>query len=181
MVKNTFLKDYYSELSDYFLSGGKRIRPLLCIATYNAFNEKPNEKIIQASVGTEFLHNASLIHDDIIDKDDFRRGKPSFHYRFRQYHSKYDLKKMVAEDFGMNLGILGGDTSFYFGLEAYLFNEFEKELNLRAIQYYEQVFHEVRIIHGFAYSSQLVFQLPDFTARYALKRIQRSTVPALSI
>jgi len=50
---------------------------------------------------------------------------------------------MVAEDFGTNLGILGGDTSFYFGLEAYLFNEFEKELNLRAIQYYEQVFHEV--------------------------------------
>jgi len=142
-VKNSFLKDYYSELSDYFLAGGKRIRPLLCIATYNAFNATKEEKIIVPSVGTEFLHNASLVHDDIIDKDDFRRGKPAFHYRFRQYHGKYALKKMVAEDFGVNMGILGGDTAFFMGLEAYLFNEFEQDVNLAAIQLYEKVFKEV--------------------------------------
>jgi len=142
-VKNSFLNDYYSELSDYFLSGGKRIRPLLCIATYNAFTKNKDEKIIVPSVGTEFLHNASLIHDDIIDKDDFRRGKPAFHFRFRQYHGKYDLKKMIAEDFGVNMGILGGDTAFFMGLEAYLYNDFKQEQNLKTIQFYEQVFKEV--------------------------------------
>ena len=142
-VKNPFLKDYYSILRNYFLSGGKRIRPLLCITTCNAFKDKPDDRIIIPSVGTEFLHNASLIHDDIIDKDEFRRGKPSFHYRFRQYHEQYDLKKMVAEDFGTNIGIIGGDTAFFMGLEAYLFNEFEPELNLKAIEYYQQVFKEI--------------------------------------
>ncbi|MHA2475216.1 MAG: polyprenyl synthetase family protein [Promethearchaeota archaeon] len=84
-IKNSFLKDYYSEIRKYFLAGGKRIRPLLCIATYNAFKEDKDEKIILPSIGTEFLHNASLIHDDIIDKDDFRRGKPAFHFRFRNW------------------------------------------------------------------------------------------------
>ena len=92
-VENSFLKDYYSELSDYFLSGGKRIRPLLCIAAFNGFSENIDDKIVLPSVGVEFLHNASLIHDDIIDKDNFRRGKPSFHFRFRNYHRQYNLKK----------------------------------------------------------------------------------------
>ena len=81
IVENSFLKDYYSELRDYFLSGGKRIRPLLSIATFNAFSENPDEKIVLPSIGVEFLHNASLIHDDIIDKDDFRRGKPAFYIK----------------------------------------------------------------------------------------------------
>ncbi len=139
-IKNSFLNDYYSELSDYFLAGGKRIRPLLCIATYNAFNTTKDEKIIVPSVGTEFLHNASLIHDDLIDNDDFRRGNPAFHYRFKQYHEKYNLKKMIAEDYGANVGIIGGDMAFIIGLEAYLFNNFEQDVNLAAIQYYEQAF-----------------------------------------
>jgi len=125
------------------LSGGKRIRPLLGIATYNAFMETSDEKIVFPSVGTEFLHNASLIHDDIIDKDDFRRGKPAFHYKFKQYHQKYDLKKMVAEDFGTNIGILGGDSAFFIGLEAYLYSKFDHESNIRAINYYEEVFREI--------------------------------------
>jgi geranylgeranyl pyrophosphate synthase len=88
--------------------------------------ETSDEKIVFPSVGTEFLHNASLIHDDIIDKDDFRRGKPAFHYKFKQYHQKYDLKKMVAEDFGTNIGILGGDSAFFIGLEAYLYSKFDQ-------------------------------------------------------
>jgi len=142
-VENSFLKDYYSELKDYFLAGGKRIRPLLCIATYNAFNKENDDKIIFPSVGTEFLHNASLIHDDIIDKDDFRRGNPAFHFRFRNYYKKYNLKKMNARDFGNSIGIIGGDSAFFLGLEAYFNNHFEKELNLTAINYYEQAFIDI--------------------------------------
>lgn len=142
-VNNEFLKDYYGELSNYFLSGGKRIRPLTCIAAFNAFSKDINDGIVRVSIGTEFLHNASLIHDDIIDKDDFRRGKPAFHYRFRQYHANYDLKKMVATDFGNNIGILGGDSSYYFGLEAFYSNGFGTDINHKGMLYYEQAFHEV--------------------------------------
>lgn len=142
-IDNSFLKDYYSELREYFLTGGKRIRPLLSIVVYNAFIDNPDEKIIFPSVGIEFLHNASLIHDDIIDKDNFRRGQPAFHFRFQNYHQKFNLKKMNALDYGTSIGIIGGDSAFFLGLEAYLFNEFEQDLNLKAIQYYEQAFIEV--------------------------------------
>ena len=171
IVENAFLKDYYSELKDYFLSGGKRIRPLLCIATYNAFSENHDEKIVLPSIGVEFLHNASLIHDDIIDKDDFRRGKPAFHFRFRNYHQKYNLKKMIDVDFGNSIGIIGGDSAFFLGLEAYLFNEFEKDLNLRAIKFYEQAF--IEIANGVLIETDMVNQknltISDYINMISLK------------
>ncbi|MFW9819139.1 MAG: polyprenyl synthetase family protein [Candidatus Thorarchaeota archaeon] len=142
-VKNSFLKHYYSELKDYFLSGGKRIRPLLCIATYNAFTEHPDDQIVFPSISVEFLHNASLIHDDIIDKDDFRRGNPTFHYRYRNYYKHYNLNKMNNIDYGNSIGIIGGDTAFFLGLESFFLNSFDTDLNFRAIKLYEQGFIDI--------------------------------------
>jgi geranylgeranyl pyrophosphate synthase len=142
-VSNSFLQVYYDELKVYFLSGGKRIRPLLCIAAYNAFEKEKDDKIIKPSVGVEFLHNASLVHDDIIDKDNFRRGNPAFHYRFQNYHKNYDLKKMAKVDFGNSIGIIGGDSAFFLGLDSFLYNDFHEDLNLNAIEYYQNAFIEI--------------------------------------
>lgn len=140
---NQFLNDYYSELRDYFLAGGKRIRPLLCIATYNAFKDEQDDRILVPCIGTEFLHNASLIHDDIIDRDKLRRGEPSFHYRYQEYFDQYELKKIPKEEFGNSIGIIGGDSAFFIGMEPYLNNEFETELNLEALKLYEEAFIEI--------------------------------------
>ena len=145
-MNNKFLIDYYSEIKDYFLVGGKRIRPLLTIATYNGITKKIADEIVRPSVGIEFLHNATLIHDDIIDKDDFRRGNPAFHYRFQQYYLKNQYEKMGAADFGTSIGIIGGDTTFIMGADAYFNQDFSRDLNLNSIYYYRQAFTEV--IHG---------------------------------
>ncbi|MFW9951151.1 MAG: polyprenyl synthetase family protein [Candidatus Thorarchaeota archaeon] len=145
-MRNNFLKDYYSEIKNYILVGGKRIRPLLTIAAYNGFTNKMADEIVRPSVGIEFLHNATLIHDDIIDKDDFRRGNPSFHYRFQQYYIMNKFKKVNAVDFGTSIGIIGGDNTFIMGADAYFNEDFSQELNLNSIYYYRQAFAEV--IHG---------------------------------
>jgi len=170
-VKNEFLLAYYRELKAYFLSGGKRIRPLLCIATYNAFNKERDEKIVFPSVGVEFLHNASLIHDDIIDKDNFRRGNPAFHFRFQNYHKNYNLKKMNSIDFGNSIGIVGGDSAFFIGLEAYLFSEFDRDRNLNAIEIYEQAF--IDIANGVLIETDMVNQktlkVEDYIEMISLK------------
>ncbi|MHA1230631.1 MAG: polyprenyl synthetase family protein [Candidatus Helarchaeota archaeon] len=142
-VNNNFLKDYYSELLSYFLSGGKRLRPLICIASYNAFKKSREDKIIYPSVGVEFLHNASLIHDDIIDRDDFRRGNPAFHYRFRLYYEKQGYRVIDKFHYGTSMGIIGGDAAYFFGLEAFYNNEFDEIKNLKAIEYYKQAFREL--------------------------------------
>jgi geranylgeranyl diphosphate synthase type I len=170
-INNAFLKSYYEEIKTYLLVGGKRIRPLLCIATYNAFNDEKDDKIITPSVGVEFLHNASLVHDDIIDKDNFRRGNPAFHYRFQLYHNNYSLKKMNQTDFGNAIGIVGGDTTFFLGLEPFLFNDFDRNRNLDAIKYYEQAF--IDIADGVLIETDMVnrkkLQMKDYIEMISLK------------
>ncbi|MHA1688936.1 MAG: polyprenyl synthetase family protein, partial [Promethearchaeota archaeon] len=53
------------------------------------------------------------------------------------------IKKMDKIDFGNCIGIIGGDSAFFLGLEAFLNNDFEKDLNLEAINYYENAFIDV--------------------------------------
>lgn len=65
------------------MSGGKRIRPILVLATYELFREDL-EECMPFAVAIEMVHNFSLIHDDLpeIDNDDFRHGKPTNHKEF---------------------------------------------------------------------------------------------------
>jgi geranylgeranyl diphosphate synthase type II len=67
------------------LAGGKRIRPVLCIAAGEAVNRPENSAGIEECAATlELVHTYSLIHDDLpaLDNDDFRRGKPTCHKVF---------------------------------------------------------------------------------------------------
>ena len=67
------------------MAGGKRLRPILVIATYEIFGKNIN-KCIPYAVAIEMVHNFSLIHDDLpgIDNDDFRLGKPTNHKKFNE-------------------------------------------------------------------------------------------------
>ena len=65
------------------MAGGKRIRPILVLATYKLFKEDI-EEAMPFAVAIEMVHNFSLIHDDLpeVDNDDFRHGKPTNHKQF---------------------------------------------------------------------------------------------------
>lgn len=67
------------------MAGGKRIRPILAIATYKLFNDD-YEQVMPYAIALEMVHNFSLIHDDLpgIDNDDFRHGKPTNHKQFNE-------------------------------------------------------------------------------------------------
>ena len=61
--------------------GGKHMRPLLLILIAKAYGDV-NEKTKRAAVGVELLHTASLVHDDVVDESDKRRGQPSVNSLF---------------------------------------------------------------------------------------------------
>jgi geranylgeranyl diphosphate synthase type II len=65
------------------LGGGKRIRPVLCLATGEALGRDPGV-MLDAACALELVHTFSLVHDDLpaLDDDDLRRGQPSAHVRF---------------------------------------------------------------------------------------------------
>lgn len=66
----------------YVLSlGGKRIRPVLTLMGYNLFKDDP-EQALQAAVALETYHNYTLLHDDLMDNADIRRGQPTVHRRW---------------------------------------------------------------------------------------------------
>ena len=67
------------------MAGGKRIRPILVMATYKIFDDDI-KKCLPYAVAIEMVHNFSLIHDDLpgIDNDDFRHGKPTNHKQFNE-------------------------------------------------------------------------------------------------
>ena len=63
------------EMSSHLMkSGGKRLRPLLTIASSGLFNYE-GDRHIKLAACVELIHNATLLHDDVIDKSEFRRGK----------------------------------------------------------------------------------------------------------
>ena len=66
----------------YVLSlGGKRIRPVLMLLGYNLWREHP-EDILMPAIGLETYHNYTLLHDDLMDKADMRRGHETVHRRW---------------------------------------------------------------------------------------------------
>lgn len=67
------------------MAGGKRLRPILVLATYQLFKQDI-EQCMPYAVAIEMIHNFSLIHDDLpgIDNDDFRHGKPTNHKQFNE-------------------------------------------------------------------------------------------------
>lgn len=90
-------------------SGGKHVRACLVILGYELANKKICEKIMLASLSVECLHNAFLIHDDIVDKSDLRRNQKTIHKSYESVALATKLKKEEAKDFGVSVALNIGD------------------------------------------------------------------------
>lgn len=99
-------------------SGGKRIRPIMSIAVFEALTNE-DEKVYPVACGMELLHNYTLIHDDLpaMDNDDYRRGKPSCHKKFNEA-----------------VAILAGDALLTEGLRLFTYVE-DSEVVKKLISY----------------------------------------------
>ena len=86
IIKDDVIEKKLNQSIEYSLmAGGKRIRPILIMTSYQLF-KKDYEKVFPFAVAMEMIHNFSLIHDDLpgIDNDDFRHGKPTNHKAFNE-------------------------------------------------------------------------------------------------
>lgn len=83
--QNCLEKTLNSSVEYSLLAGGKRLRPILILASYELFKNDV-EKCMPYAVALEMVHNFSLIHDDLpgIDNDDFRHGKLTNHKQFNE-------------------------------------------------------------------------------------------------
>ncbi len=101
------------------VTGGKRMRALLCYWGWRgAGGGEDSSEIVTAGVALELFQAAALIHDDIIDRSDTRRGGPSVHRRFTLLHTK-NRWSLDGEHFGHAAAILTGDLCLSFSEEVF--------------------------------------------------------------
>lgn len=94
-------------LSD-LLAGGKRLRPAFCYWGWRGAGGEDCPQILAAAAALELLHAGALVHDDVMDGSDTRRGKPSLHRRFAARHADRGWRGS-AQSFGRGAAILLGD------------------------------------------------------------------------
>jgi geranylgeranyl diphosphate synthase type I len=126
----------FESIKEFTLREGKRIRPLLLILGYKGYSrgKKPiSQEIYNASTCMEFLHNFMLIHDDIIDRSDLRRGKPTMHKLLAKAVKTDDPKKL-----GYDLSIIAGDIVYALAIDAFLAINESLERKERALKYFIQ-------------------------------------------
>ncbi|MBW1877204.1 MAG: polyprenyl synthetase family protein [Deltaproteobacteria bacterium] len=85
-VRDAWPPAFAEPLAYPLFTGGKRIRPALCVAAWQALANDPGrlELVLPAAVAVELIHTYSLVHDDLpsMDDDDERRGRPTVHVAF---------------------------------------------------------------------------------------------------
>ncbi|MFH0875907.1 MAG: polyprenyl synthetase family protein [archaeon] len=107
-------------LQEYSLIGGKRLRPIAAILSYNAF-DKHDSKILMPALATELLHTSTLIFDDIMDEDDYRRGQKGIQLKLKESKTAFDKKyngnifPSYTKKYAASMAILIGlNTEYYY-------------------------------------------------------------------
>ncbi|WP_016995762.1 polyprenyl synthetase family protein [Kocuria atrinae] len=100
-------------------AGGKRLRARLSYWGWRAAGgEALSPAIVRAAASLELFQSAALIHDDILDRSDTRRGQPSVHREFERFHTRSGWRDDAAH-FGTSAAVLIGDMSLSFAEQLF--------------------------------------------------------------
>ncbi len=107
----------FTSIRDFVLRDGKRIRPILFVTGYLGFSKRTDTPgLYTSALSIELLHDFMLVHDDIIDKSDMRRNKPSMHAMLNSYLGRFRKVKFNGQD----LAIVIGDVMYATAIHAFL-------------------------------------------------------------
>ena len=98
--------------------GGKRFRPELFAATYRAWGGADGEAAATVGAAIELLHTAFIVHDDVIDEDEVRRGRPNVAGAHARTARAAGVPEHQAGQFGVTAGILAGDLALATSLKV---------------------------------------------------------------
>ncbi|MFX0035577.1 MAG: polyprenyl synthetase family protein [Candidatus Hermodarchaeota archaeon] len=148
--KDLFLNDFIYQLEKFILNEkAKRIHPILLNAAFAGianpmYLEDQIEQIHEVSISVELLHSGHLIHDDLLDDDKTRRGKPTFHVQLEnEINTVYkDLSIPNKEEliiyYGRDMSIIAGNQGYLLGLDILKSSKFPEKIKLLAINEYTE-------------------------------------------
>jgi geranylgeranyl diphosphate synthase type I len=121
---------------DALLSSGKRLRPAFCSWGWRAAGAPDDEAVLQVASALELVQACALVHDDVMDDSDTRRGRPSVHRAFAELHRDAGWLGS-AELFGTGAAILLGDLCLAWADEMIFSADLPAEALLRAKPVYD--------------------------------------------
>jgi len=121
------------------LSGGKRLRPAFCYWGYLGAGGLDEDDIVHAAAALELFQAAALMHDDVMDDSDTRRGQPATHRRFEALHAQAGWAGSGSR-FGLAGAVLAGDLCLSWSDELFALAGFAPD----AVQRGRRVFNTMR-------------------------------------
>lgn len=103
-------RNLWSSIGDQY-AGGKNLRPSLTLAAYAGLGGDDAEAVVPVAAAMEMLHTAMLIHDDILDGDEVRRGRPNVAGTRRRALAESRLTPPQVEAHVLSAALLGGDLA----------------------------------------------------------------------
>ena len=129
-VEHPLFRDAVEVIEEYTLRGGKRIRAILMILGYRLYGGEGDE-IMKAAAALELVQSYFLIHDDIMDESDLRRGKATIH---RIYEARARGKVRNPGRFGENSAIIAGDLANIYAIQLFQSSDFPHERKSKALE-----------------------------------------------
>jgi geranylgeranyl diphosphate synthase type I len=104
------LADMCDAVEVFVLGGGKRLRPAFAYWGYRGAGGPDRDEVVAAVSALEMVQASALIHDDLMDRSDTRRGEPAVHRRFEAWHTRRGWRGGAAA-FGDSAAVLLGDLT----------------------------------------------------------------------
>ncbi len=118
-------------------AGGKRLRPAFCYWGFRAAGGRDGEPILRAAAALELLHTMALIHDDLMDEAEERRGVPASHVHLAEEARR--LGAAEPERVGRSLAILTGDLAAVLADRLLLRTGFDTDVLMPALDRYHRM------------------------------------------
>ncbi|MBC9956457.1 polyprenyl synthetase family protein [Yimella sp. cx-51] len=122
-------------------AGGKRFRPILVLQAHDAFGGARTDQAVQVGAAIELLHTAFVIHDDVIDGDDIRRGRPNVSGAFRTWAGAQGADDEGAATLSITAGILVGDLALSAAVRAVATTDLPGDLLLTLLDHFDEALH----------------------------------------
>lgn len=126
-----FIRQLYGHLEEFILRKGKRLASLSTLMAYKGYTDEVDERILNVCAGIELYRHSILIHDDLVDEDETRRGGKSFHMLFQERR------------LGEGTALFIGDAVYAISLEAILNSGFGGETLKNAIELLAEGYREI--------------------------------------
>ena len=129
-----FIAEAYAALKEFVLRKGKRLASYSTLETYSGYANDVDDRILKVCSGIELYRHCILVHDDLIDRDDFRRGKTTVHKLFSERRD---------ERFGEGMAVFLGDVLYASAIEILMDSGFEDDKLAKVLRTFSEGYREV--------------------------------------